>query len=342
MTDLILFNLAGRNEADVREGIIAPLLGKLGYVRGTSCDILTEITLTYPKIVMGRMKPTDPPLPRGRADYVLEVDRKLRWVVEAKHPDEPLTDEVIAQTFTYANHHSVRAIYFLVTNGREFAVSRTCDSPNQGPIVRLSGDELNQKFYILSNLLSPDSLRRDFPDFVLDAGEPIARGLRSFAKIENGRLTYEKVSTALPSDDLVGMQAFIKEGTVQRDESGRISAYMKFSSGRKQLDQVISKLGLEVFEISTDAKTVSEDRNIPTEFSSALDWTIPQGAEMFDPRSNHFIQLPVGLDVFTKTKAKVYLTGHVLSGSIIVDIMYTCMGINMPMHLEGDIEFIVG
>src|ERR1051325_10351600 len=78
-------------EQDVREGIIAKLLERLGYEKGTENDILRgeQLKLEYDREVHGRPKKTDRPI-TSFPDYILEVDKTWRWVIEAKPP----TDEI--------------------------------------------------------------------------------------------------------------------------------------------------------------------------------------------------------------------------------------------------------
>jgi len=121
------FNLDAMNETDVREIIVRPLLHELGYRQGTEATIKTEISFRYGKAFLGRKKPdTDPDLAelRGRADYICEVISYGRWVVEAKAPGEAFTIDDAQQAHTYAAHPEVAAIFYLVTNGREFVIAQ--------------------------------------------------------------------------------------------------------------------------------------------------------------------------------------------------------------------------
>jgi hypothetical protein len=78
------------NEADVREDVIAPLLHRLGYSSGSNYDIIREQLLRYPRQFLGRKDAKKDPELRGKADYVLEIEKRLTWVVEAKPPSTPI------------------------------------------------------------------------------------------------------------------------------------------------------------------------------------------------------------------------------------------------------------
>ncbi len=138
------------NEADIREEVIAPLLRLLGYQSGTANNIIREQSLRYPRLFLGRKDPKKDPELRGKADYILEVGGRLRWVVEAKSPEVAIDIDAIEQAWTYSNHPEVRAIYFAVSNGRRITVFRTADGPNAGPVLSLAYEELDAKFHVLA------------------------------------------------------------------------------------------------------------------------------------------------------------------------------------------------
>ena len=60
------------------------------------------------------------PLLRGKADYILEASGKVRWVIEAKAPDVQIDIDAIEQAWSYASHAEIRAVYFVLSNGKEF------------------------------------------------------------------------------------------------------------------------------------------------------------------------------------------------------------------------------
>lgn len=130
--DFFDYDLSTFNETDVREAIVAPMLAHLGYKRGGQHNIRTEVSLTYPRNFLGRKKASDPPL-RGKADYTLEVDGRIRWVVEVKAPGESLSADVIHQAYSYAIHPEVGAVYYCVTNGRELKVFQTNQGTHSNP-----------------------------------------------------------------------------------------------------------------------------------------------------------------------------------------------------------------
>lgn len=115
------FDFNSLNETDIREEIIAPLLRYLGYRSGTANNIIREQHLTYPKSSLGRKDKNDPIL-RGRADYICDVQGQVRWVIEAKAPGAALDNDAEEQSWSYANHPEIRAVYFCLSNGKKFQI----------------------------------------------------------------------------------------------------------------------------------------------------------------------------------------------------------------------------
>ena len=116
------------NETDIREEIVAPLLRILGYRSGAENNVIREQPLNYPKSFLGRKKGSDPIL-RGGANYICEIQKQVRWVIEAKSPDAAIGLESEEQSWSYANHPEIRAVYFCLANGKEFKIFQT----NRGP-----------------------------------------------------------------------------------------------------------------------------------------------------------------------------------------------------------------
>jgi hypothetical protein len=174
------------SEQDVRENLIRPFIRSLGY---SDAMVTTELPLKYERMYLGRKKPAKDPILRGKADYILEVDGRFRVVIEAKPPGE-ITDNDREQAYSYAMHPEVRALIFAVISGTHFEFFHTFQKPEAGPLLAITFAELDGKFNQLMDLVSPDALRRRFPKYELDAGQPLAPDLRSFAKVVHGQLVY--------------------------------------------------------------------------------------------------------------------------------------------------------
>ena len=96
------------NEADVREEVLAPIIRILGYRTGTEFNVIREQGLRYSKLYLGRKNPSKDPELRGKADYILEIRDRVRWVLEAKAPCVDIAANDIEQAWSYANHPLIR------------------------------------------------------------------------------------------------------------------------------------------------------------------------------------------------------------------------------------------
>jgi hypothetical protein len=81
-------DLSKFNEQDVREEILAPIIRCLGYRRGTSNDVIRELSLRYPRIFLGRKKSKKDPIIRGEADYIFDIDKKWRGSIPILQEDK--------------------------------------------------------------------------------------------------------------------------------------------------------------------------------------------------------------------------------------------------------------
>ena len=327
------FNFDRMNETDVRENIVSPLLKELQYRHSTQNDVITEQTLRYPKSYIGRKKNKDLEL-RGKADYILEVDGRIRWVVEVKAPDLTIGADDIDQAYSYAYHPEVRALYFMVTNGREFQIFRTIDGPNTPPVLSLDYSSLKNKFQTIANILSAESLRRDYPDFILDTGKPLAPGFRSFAKIESGKINYSENSLGFAP--VKGMNIFVLEGAVQRLEEGGMVAYLKTESPFEQLQELNKMLGMEVFEIFTEDEVISAFPSTPTVFLCELNYIVPKGTRLYDFTTGGYKIAPIDINVITRTEARGFLSGNILSGEFISRLDFSVPP--LPITMNGKFE----
>ncbi len=136
-------------EDSVREVIILPLLKTLGY---NQPNIVRSKSLQHPFIKTGSTKKPVTLIP----DYCLKVENNFAWVLDAKAPNEKVTDEDhIAQVYSYATHSEIRSKYFALCNGLQFVIYRT-DSDNE-PILYFDVDEIEDNWDKLKGYLSPES-----------------------------------------------------------------------------------------------------------------------------------------------------------------------------------------
>lgn len=322
------------NEADVREEIIAPLLNYLDYQAGTLNNIIREQSLRYPRAFIGNKNTNRDPLLRGVADYICEANNSVRWVIEAKSPNVDITLEEIEQAYTYANHPEVRAVYFCITNGREIRIYQTNSGPNVEPLFSIPYENLNGSLQTIKNLVSPEALLRDHPRQVVDVGEPIGPGLRSIVRITNGHIIYK--TNSLNISILNELTTGIIDGAVERNEQGNLVAFLKTLTPFQSLQRLNQKLGIDQFEVVSNDKTISIDKNNPTVFQAQHRIVLPAGERVLNLLTWKEIELSMNITCDIETIASGIMQGYKFIGQFTAKMYYKEMGVNLVMN--GDFE----
>lgn len=322
------------NETDIREEVLAPLIRQLGYRSGTPNNVIREQSLRYPMLSLGRKDPKKDPALRGKADYILEAQRRVRWVIEAKAPEISIGKDDVEQAWTYANHPEVRAVYFALCNGRHLLVFRTVHGPESPPVLLLTYEQLELDFQILWNLLSPEALLRDFPDVQIDVGLPIAPGLRSIARITNGVIRYESNSAGLVV--LNELQTGVKEGAVERDSNGGLVAFLKTAGPSRSLQELNERLGLSAFEMTSTDSQLSTEPAHPTVFRYVHSIVLPAGESILDLNTWRHIQLPHNITCNVQAEARGSFAKGTFSGAFATAMHY--LEANRSVHMSGSFE----
>src|SRR3954468_8652892 len=136
-------------EDSVREEIIKPILDKLGYKASGKNKIQRSKKLRHPfvKIGVGKREITNYP------DYLLSVDGKNAWVLDAKAPDEEiLTGDNREQAFFYAIHPQINVKHYALCNGKEFVLFAINEDE---PVVHFHISEYQKHWQSLQSFLSP-------------------------------------------------------------------------------------------------------------------------------------------------------------------------------------------
>lgn len=324
------------NETDVREDIISPLLCRLGYKKGTEFDIIRAQLLKYPRNILGLKKKTDPIL-RGEADYICDVKNQIRWVIEAKAPHTNIAIDDLEQAYSYAVHQEVRAIYYCLCNGRTINFYETMKGAIDMPLLSVNYESLADDFQKIANIVSPDSLMRDYPDYQIDIGKPLAPGLRSIGRISSGSIKYTQMNIDVPA--LREMIMPIKHGSVERDENNDLLAYIEVLSPFQSLQELNEKLGLDKMELRSKDSALSMDAQMPTQFESMQNIILPRGLSILDITSWKKITLPINIHCETKTIAKGHLKGNIFSGEFQAELFYK--DTNQRINLKGEFEIFI-
>lgn len=139
-------------EDSVREVIVLPILYNLGYSQE---NIVRSKTLHDPFLKIASNKKI---AVRLVPDYCLKVENNFAWVLDAKSPNQRITDEDhVAQVYSYSYHPEIRGTYFALCNGLEFVLFRV--QATDGPVLRFYVDEIEHHWEKLETYLSPGSFQ---------------------------------------------------------------------------------------------------------------------------------------------------------------------------------------
>lgn len=333
-------NFTGWVEQDVREGIIVKLLERLGYEKGTDTDILRgeQLKLEYDREVHGRPKKTDRPI-QSFPDYILEVDKTWRWVIEAKPPTDEIGKKEIWQAYSYAKHHEVRAVMYCVCNGRELQIFRTDFLPEAALVRAFKYEEFEGDFDTIRNILSPEVIRKNWSKIEIDTGKPLGKGLRSFARVTGGSFKYEQVSVNHPhlrGQELALLRDLsftIVSGFIERADDGRLHAVVTIRSPSVEAQRISEGLGIDKMELWSESSLLSDDPDQPTTFAHSSEYTMPATLSgILNMRSPY----PVWCVVHSTINA--YLEESVLNGDFEAQMILKVMGKTVPATLRGKLE----
>jgi hypothetical protein len=306
-------------ETDVREALITPILDRLGYRSGTANDIRRELTLRYPQNFLGRKKPATDPAMRGRADYVCEIDKRIRWIIEAK-PPQSITPDDIEQAYTYARHPEIRAQYFAVCNGYELRLYGTDLSPQADPLLTIDPRVFDESARQLNGLLAPDRMRRKFADVADSTLPAIGPGLQSFAQIVGGETVFEKCTPDIPA--MTGMVATVTGGSIQRDDSGGLLAYIITLVPFTPLQRLNEKLGLSAIEVLCPDSSLSIDALNPSRFDRTMNVILPRGERILNMANWKEEVLAVGINCKLQFSGAAVLAGKQVTGQFSAHYFY--------------------
>ena len=144
------------NETDVREDFLSPLLRLLGYSNNGIHKIDRNVYLTIPELIIGRKKKS---LEQYSPDYILSVNGKRKWVIDAKGPNECVLNELyISQAYSYSIHREVNVPYFVICNGKLFALYKT-EEQSYKPLTVFECKNLQSCWEELYQMLSVDAFK---------------------------------------------------------------------------------------------------------------------------------------------------------------------------------------
>lgn len=153
-------------EDAVREEIVAPLVRALGYAPSGRFRVIRSRPLEHPYVSIGSIKKQISIFP----DYLLSVNDRLCWVMDAKAPGEAVDDpEHVAQAYSYAIHRDVRVEWFALCNGRELAVYNVADMSSKARL-RVQMHRVGESWSDVQTLLRPTGMVATLNEYAKDFG----------------------------------------------------------------------------------------------------------------------------------------------------------------------------
>jgi hypothetical protein len=147
--DFSLLNSPDFKEDSVREELILPILHSLNYSSSGLNQIIRSKTLHHPFVNIGSKRREIYIIP----DYLLLVENKPAWILDAKAPSETITSgENVEQAYSYAIHPDVRTNYYALCNGSEFVLFNIS---SREPILHFYLSEIEKFWQQLYSNLSP-------------------------------------------------------------------------------------------------------------------------------------------------------------------------------------------
>lgn len=301
----------GATENDVREIVIRPLLERLGYDRS---KVMTQLPLRYSYLFLGHCKgkSKDRAL-RGEADYIVNVDQRLRWVLEAKRGG-PITDDDREQAYSYAMHPEVRAVIFAVISGTHYEFFSTFETPEAGPILSFTENEAEKCIVAVQGLVGAEAMTTRYAKFSHDGGKPLGNGLRSFAQIQRGYLLYTSVPKHMTN--ISGLKVDFENGSVVREKEGGIRVLASPLFPTEIVEQFAQAMDIMKFELWTPSEEISDDDTKPTIFNGRKESVIPAGTHVPDGSATNQSagQLVRDFKIIVESRFRATLRGRTLSG----------------------------
>lgn len=145
----ILNNLDYKEDA-MREDLLTPLIRALGYENSGKYKLVRTKSLKHPFFHLGIRKMEITLIP----DYLLEIEGKIKCVIEAKSPCINISGvHIIGQVYSYAFHPEVMSEYFGICNGKEIVIYKNNSATpvfKESLIDIIIGDKWSEFHHLLS------------------------------------------------------------------------------------------------------------------------------------------------------------------------------------------------
>lgn len=222
------------NEADVEQSMLRPLFKHLGYADRMVRPKAKLADLTSGEVVERSLE---------RPDFAIKVKGHIRWICEAKHPDENLDNHLdqprnyaFGLNDSYPNHDPV--VFYLLSNGDETRLYRQQDDKLLVSLGFSDFDEQNAEFARLVDYLNLTSFTAaaidESPDILTMKKPTVTEINRVFAQCHQDIHKSDSISQARAFEE------FVKLVT------------LKLLSDREIIERNPGLVAEDEFEISSD------------------------------------------------------------------------------------------
>ncbi len=154
------------------------------------------------------------------------------------------------------------------------------------------------------------------------------------ARITNGVIRYERNS--LNFAPLNELQIGITFGALERDEDGKLVAFLKTAGPSRSLQELNERLGLAQFEMVSDDPQLSEDPDRPTVMRYENTIILPQGEEVLDISTWRKLRLLKNITCDVTAAAEGCYKRGTFFGQFVSHLRYREFG--QSISLEGSFE----
>lgn len=339
------------NEATVRAEKLDPLIRMLGYKHNTDLNVYREHHFAYPKVSLGRKGKSDSAI-IGKPDYICQARGIANWVLEAKAEGSKLGAEEDAQAYTYAAHPEIRALYYCLSDGRDFLIYKTMSPPNSPPLLSVSLDDLDVACNALSAYLSEDALRtaayklgpklidRDYKVFDIIGGSAnfnsvdwkvdCPADLREVAQNEINNQNHITKDTIYP----------ILNGNFE-SKGGLLNLKIELGAHKQSDIELQKQMGLNLIKFQSIGSEITTDINNPNIFQTRQNAIIyPEYINSSNPKNNNSVVFP--LDYLTVIDTFLYRNGNKILGKFkyTAESPFQWQGVEMKIgvSIEGTLE----
>jgi len=233
--DFQVLNDPDFKEDSVREEIISPILKSLGYGVTKPHRMIRSMGLEHPFVSVGSARKNITCIP----DYLMEVDDRYAWVLEAKGPNENiLSGKHVEQAYSYAIHSEIRVPLFALCNGKEFVLYHIS---NDKPLLYFNMVSLPNYFENLAKYVAPRN--------VLNADFRLAKDLGLHLK----RLGFQEFDSIIFPDILIRFigqldpDMFTTATGTKTEEGDSYAMSLDFSED--VLEQMVGKIPSQAMEL---------------------------------------------------------------------------------------------